>query len=553
MKTPFTYFVLFVLAFLLIACGGQAVAPQTADEDAEAPDALATPPETVDESGEPVTLTVGAPDDDYILDPEDPGRVTVGMGQVNANIFDTLTRMGPDFQIYPMLAESWEYMEESNTWRFHLRQDVTFHNGESFTAAAVVDMVKRVAQGGYAIIIKVDENSAVAVDDYTVDITPTSPNVQLPGQIAHPNFGIRAPSADPFAGEHVGTGPFMFKEYVPDDHITVVKNPGYWGEVAQVDAITFRFMPDPNTRVLALQAGEVDVIYDVPRESAVVLEEAEGVELLPSPVGAYQAISILSTGEAPHDITTDVLVRRAIGYALDRQAIIDTAFDGLATASQTLIPAGVLGDYDDRVEGFTHDPDQARSLLEEAGWTDADGDGIREKDGRPLSLEIVSGFPTATDNGQTPEVVQAQLLEVGIDSTITAIDDSIAYDNRMTEKQGSLWVEIGNQNSASPCFLPSFLYYGGDENPNNYQAAFAPSFVGFPEFDEEMDACNNASDPDEAAMHAANAMHILIDEAHTALPLLGLYRIWGVRTAVSGFDPHPIFVMIRWNNVSLSQ
>ena len=537
-----------LLGLVLVACGGNTVTPNEENNAAASNNNTSATNET---STEPVVLRVGAPDDDYILDEADAGRVTVGMSQINTGIFDTLTQMGPDFQITPMLAESWEYMADSNTWRFHLRQDVTFHNGEPFTAAAVVDMVNRVAQGGFAIIIRVDENSAVAVDEYTVDITATGLNVQMPGQLAHPNFGIRAPGADPFAGEHVGTGPFIFKEYVPDDHITVVKNPDYWGGAPEVDEITFRFMPDPNTRVLALQANEVDVIYDVPRESVPVLEGA-GKLIQASPVGAYQAVSILSTGAEPHDITSDVLVREAIGYALDRQGIIDGAFDGLATVSQTLIPAGVLGQYADRVTGFTYDPAKAMELLEQAGWVDEDGDGIREKEGRRLTLEIVAGFPTAADQGQTPEIVQAQLLAVGIETTITAIDDSIAYDNRLTEKQGSLWVEIGNQNSASPCFLPSYLYYGGDENPNNYQAAFAPSFVGFPEFDTEMDGCAAASDPDEAAMHAANAMHILVDEAHTALPLLGLYRVWGTGDNVSGFDPHPIFAMIRWEDVTVT-
>jgi peptide/nickel transport system substrate-binding protein len=399
----------------------------------------------------------------------------------------------------------------------------------------------------------VDENSATAVDELTVDIKTTQPNAQLPGQIAHPNFGIRAPGSDPFAGEHIGTGRFMLEEYVPDDHITVVKNPNYWGEAPLVDQIVFRFIPDPNTRVLALQGHEVDVIYDVPREAAVTLEGLDDVQLINAPVGAYQAVSILSTGQPPYDIGTDPLVREAIAYAIDRQAVIDTAFDGFAEPVQTLIPPAVLGDNAGAVTGYSHDPDRAMSLLEEAGWVDSDGDGIREKDGRTLTLEIVSGFPTANDNGQTPEVIQAQLAEVGIETTITAINDDIAYDERLTAQQGDLWVEIGNQNSASPCFLPFFLYYGGNAEPNNYQLAFAPTFAGTEGFDEEMEACTAAFDPAESAVHAANAMHILIDQARTALPLLGLYRIWGTGSNVSGFEAHPIFAMIQWDQVTVGE
>lgn len=558
MKKIRLFLLLVALLWLLAACGsgGQqaeetAAAPtEGAAEVAETPDMEAT--EEPAESAEPVVLVVGAPDDDYRLDAEDPGRVTVGMSQVNTNMFESLTRMDANFQIQPSLAESWEYLEADGAWRFHLREGVTFHNGDPLTAAAVVEMVQRVAQGGFAIILQVDENSATAVDDLTVDIKTIQPNAQLPGQIAHPNFGIRAPGSDPFAGEHIGTGPFMLEEYVTDDHITVVKNPNYWGEAPQVDEIIFRFIPDPNTRVLALQGHEVDIIYDVPRESAVTLEEMEGIQLVNAPVGAYQAVSILSTGAEPYDIGSDPLVREAIAYAIDRQAIIDIAFDGFAEPSQTMIPAAILADNAGAVVGYSYDPDRANQLLDEAGWVDGDGDGIREKDGRTLTLEIVSGFPTANDNGQTPEIIQAQLAEVGIETTITAINDDIAYDERLTAQQGDLWVEIGNQNSASPCFLPFFLYYGGNAEPNNYQLAFAPTFAGVEGFDSEMEGCTGTFDPAEAASHAANAMHVLIDEARTALPLLGLYRIWATGDNVSNFDAHPIFAMIQWSDVTVA-
>lgn len=544
---------LLILGLLLAACGGGAAnnAEETAAAPAESTGAVEGTGETPDEVGGTV-LRVGAPDDSYILDAEDPGRVTVGMSQVNTNIFESLTRMDANFQVQPALAGSWEYLEAEGAWRFHLREGVTFHNGEPLTAQAVVEMIQRVSQGGFAIILQVDENSATAVDELTVDIKTTVPNAQLPGQIAHPNFGIRAPGSDPFAGEHVGTGRFMLKEYVPDDHITVVKNPNYWGEPARVDEIIFRFIPDPNTRVLALQGREVDLIYDVPREAAVTLQEMADIQLISAPVGAYQAVAILATGRPPHDIGSDPLVREAIAYALNRQAIIDTAFDGFAEPVQTLIPPAVLGANAGAVTGYTYDPERAVSLLEEAGWVDSDGDGVREKGGRTLTLEIVTGFPTANDNGQTPEIIQAQLAEVGIETTITAINDEIAYDDRLTAQEGDLWVEIGNQNSASPCFLPFYLYYGGNPEPNNYQLAFAPTFVGVEGFDAAMDACIGAFDPAESAEHAANAMHILIDEARTALPLLGLYRVWATSSNVTGFEAHPIFAMIQWDQVAVA-
>jgi len=200
-----------------------------------------------------------------------------------------------------------------------------------------------------------------------------------------------------------------------------------------------------------------------------------------------------------------------------------------------------------------HDPERARSLLEEAGWQDADGDGIREKDGRTLTLELIAGFPNATHNRRTPELIQAQLREVGIELRISLVPDTLAYEDRLAEKQGDLWLEVGNQNNPSPCFLPGFLYYGKDANPNIWQSAFAPGPASWPAFDDAIDRCNTASSSTEAALHAASAMHILIDQARTVIPLVGLYRIWFASDKVQDFEPHPIFVMVRWNTVSITR
>jgi ABC-type transport system substrate-binding protein len=213
----------------------------------------------------------------------------------------------------------------------------------------------------------------------------------------------------------------------------------------------------------------------------------------------------------------------------------------------------VLGQFADEVEGYVYDPGRAVALLEKAGWRDTDGDGIREKDGRDLRLELVAGFPDELANRQTPEVIRAQLLEVGIGVSISAVPDTSTYEQRLTEKQGDLWLEIGNQNSISPCFLPGFLYYANDPNPNIWQLAFAPGPAGWPAFDDQIDSCNLALEQSQAAFHAANAMHILIDEARIVIPLVGLYNLWFTNDQVQNFRPHPITTMVRWDSVAITR
>jgi peptide/nickel transport system substrate-binding protein len=544
--------VLTALALLLAvsasACSpAPAVAPTAAPASTSAPQAATTAP-TVAPTAGAVVLRVGALPDDYRQDPKEPGRITIGMATVNTNIFDTLTRMDENYQVQPMLAESWEFMAPT-TWRFHLRKDVKFHNGQPFTSKAVVEDIKRLASGEnatFAGILQVKADSAKAVDDFTVDITTTGP-VLLPAQLVHPIFGIPAPGTD-LLKERIGTGPFKEVEYIPKDHITVAKNPDYWGPKAKVDQIVFRFFPDPNTRLLALQAGQEDLIYDVPRESASLIEGKPGLKLINGPVSAYQAVTFLINGKDPYTIGQDPKVREAVGYAIDRKNIIDTAFDGRATDSQTIIPASILGKYASEIAGFTFDPAKAAKLLDDAGWK-VGSDGVRVKNGKKLKLELVCCFPDPPSNGRTSELLQAQLKKVGIDLSIVNMPDDIAYDNRLTEQKGDLWLEIGNQNSAAPCFLPSFLYYGGGTQLNNYQLAFNPH--DFPELNKSLDDCSVTSSADQAAKDAADVMQIMVDKSKTALPILALYRIWGVTDKVQGFTPPPVFLHVRWEPVSL--
>jgi peptide/nickel transport system substrate-binding protein len=545
------------LVVLTAAACGAAAAPTVSPLESAAPvpssPANDSGSESPGASGKPVQLVVGSVADTYRNDPVDPSQLNIGMFPLNANVFDQLILVDHEFQIQPMLAESWEYLQESGAWRFHLRDNVTFHDGQPFNAPAVVEMVQRYwSQGAGGNRLRIDQNSAEAVDNYTLDLTPVTPNLRLTEELSHSSYGVRAPGSDPTNGEHVGTGPFRFAEYVRDNYLAVEKNQGYWGKAAEVDRIEFRFMPDPNTRILALQSGDVDVIIDVPPEATSLLEDMKEIQVLQTDVSASQYLMMLLTGDPPHDLTQDILVREAVGYAIDRQQIVDNSFDGYAVPSQLFGPPGVLGGYADRIVGYQYDPVRARSLLDQAGWRDGDGNGIREKSGRKLTLEFINGFPAGPENGQTAEVIQSQLQEVGIDLVISNMPDNATYSTRLDNKEGDLFIEIGNQNSPSPCFLAS-LFYSRYENPGSYARGFAPGPLGWPEYDDEIDGCNSVTTTAEAAMHRANAIHILVDESRSLIPLVGITRIYGARSGVAGFDPHPVRPHVRWNSVSVSK
>ncbi len=487
-------------------------------------------------------ITVASAADGYRNDDK---RTTIGMYPLNANVFDTLVTLSPDYQVMPGLATKWEF-REPNTYRFTLRPGVKFHDGSAFTAKDVVWSIQRIAkQGGGT--VGVDAKSAVAVDDLTVDITPKRPNLRALQQLVHPTWSIAKAESD--AAKPMGTGPFRFMEYVKDQRIVVAANDDYWGGKPTLRKVTFRFIPDANTRVLALQAGEVR-ISDIPKESAKTITGDFSVSR--SKVGAYEAIYVNIRGKQGYDIGADKAIRQAIAYAIDKKIVVDSVWQGNAEISQTMIPAGILGGEASRITGTNRDVPKAQKILEDAGWK-AGADGIREKNGRKLSLSMVVGFPNADVHKPMPEFAQSQFKEVGIDIKIVVTPDIATYEKRLANGEGDLWVEAGSQNDANPCFLPDLLFSSpdpaGDQESNMYGNAFAIGAA----FDAAIKRCREATATPDVQKAAADAMKLLIDDQFVVVPLAGTFRIAGISNRVLDFVLHPAGVHQRWDGVKLSK
>lgn len=468
----------------------------------------------------------------------------VGIYPVNANIYETLVRLSPTYQIEPLLAKTWEFVAP-NTWRFHLRTGVPFHNGTMLSAKDVVWTMRRIARtpGG---TMGLGPHSARAVDDSTVEITPVRPNRRLVEQLTHPNWSILAVGTEP-GKKTVGTGPYHLAEYVKGDHITVERFARYWGAAPKLDRITFRFFPDPNVRLIALRSGDVDVAADLPRESAAAAKNFPGVNVTRSPVGGYEAIYVNIHGAAPFDLGSDAAIRRAIANAIDKKAITRDVWRGNAEPATTLMPAAMLGDNAHTVSSWDFDPPRATRTLDSAGWISG-SDGFRHKGGRRLALSLIVGFPNPEIHRPMPEVLQAQLRRVGIDLKIEEVADNAAYQARIRKGDGDLWAEAGGQNDGNPCFLPDLLFYGGDSESSAYSRLFAPG----PRFDRVIDGCRAAIEPEEVRRFAAEAMRILANEAPVVIPLAGTYRIWGLREGVNGFVAHPSSLSQSWSQVQLN-
>jgi peptide/nickel transport system substrate-binding protein len=537
MRTIRRVTVVLLMALVAAACGGS---DNDSDTGAGQTSQTTVAAAQIDPSKE---LKVGFTVDQYLVEGPD---ANLGAYPLNTNVAETLIYMNEKYELEPRLAERWEF-RPPNTWRFFIRKGVKFHDGQPLNAEAVKGMFVRLSKRAGGSTVKAGPDSAVVVDDYTIDFTPTEPNLRVPEQIVHPQNAVLAPGTD-FTKNPVGTGPYKFVSYRQKENIVVERNNDYWGPKAQAAKITIRFYPDSNARTLALQAGDIDIAYNVPRDDVGTLK-SKGFTIANSTAGAYRAMYANIHGSAPYDILQDINVRKAVEMGIDRSKYVSGVLNGLATTDQTWVPPAVLGSSASLVKGYTYDLNAAKTLLDYAGWK-VGSSGIREKAGRPLKLTLVSGFPSAEILRPSPTYVQAELKNLGIDVSIDERPDAASFQDLITKKQGDLFMEEGNQNDANVGFLPVLLLYTGPgSSGGTYQGIEAPGAT----FDGILAPA--LTEPDHAKLQAivAKAMDEAITNQAVIVPLAGVFRTYGLKSTVQGFIPHPSFLNVNWIPVGLSK
>lgn len=481
-------------------------------------------------------LTIGVPKDEYVASGL---KSYVGMYPLNANIYEPLVRLDPDYSISPQLATAWKQVG-ANTVRFHLRPGVTFHDGSAFGATDVKYTFDRIASGGGG-LVGLGPSSTVVVDNLTVDVTPMAPNLRLVEQVVHPEYSILKAGTVPGV-KGPGTGPFRWVSYVPQSKVVVKANPTYWGDKAKASGLTFEFIPDATSRGLALAAGQLDVAAQLARPSVASLKTRQGVDIVSAPVGAYSAMYVNIHGKAPYTIGADPAVRLALQTGIDRHALIQSVFNGLADPGHTLLPAPLLGSSASLIKGFSYDPARAKASLDSAGWKVGSG-GIRSRNGKSLRLVLINGFPDAAANAGVPEFVQASLHGIGIDVTIKSEPDSNSYSAVLGKGAGDLFLETGSQNDANPAFLPEVLFYG--KPPSQYSKLFDPG----PSFDAAISAALAATSTAAVDRDVAQAIHQVEDVAMVFIELAGIFLIFGLRSDIHGLVPNPSDVNQSWASV----
>ena len=338
----------------------------------------------------------------------DPHRTYNGWACIRYGIGETLVRYTDDMELEPWLAESWEN-DGGLVWQVKLREGVVYSSGRRMDADSVKQCLEHLlehhdrAPGDTGI-------TDIAADGMQLTITTAEPNPALMNYLGDPYGCIIDVDASDFeAGIVAGTGPYIVKELKVDDHLTLVKNTDYWNGQPKLDELTVRSIPNGDTLAAALLSGDIDAAYGMAYEAYPSFDNA-GYRFS----GIQTSRAFFCSMNMTSDIMKDPAVRRAVAMGIDKGSFTKSLLDGHGEPGQGAFPKGFATFGGENVTARDYDPQGAKALLDEAGWVDRDGDGIREKDGRRLTVRWLT-YPSRQELPLLAEAAQASLREIGIE------------------------------------------------------------------------------------------------------------------------------------------
>jgi len=428
----------------------------------------------------------------------DPGFLREAATIVD-NIFDTLVMRDKDMKLVPGLATSWTAIDDT-TWEFKLREGVKFHNGEAFDAEAVKFTLDRVldpaAKSPTVSYIRTIASVDV-VDPSTVRIKTNGPDPLLPTRMSRypayivPPKYVKEVGNDKFATHPVGTGPYKFVEFIPDQHVILEANKDYWRGAPSIDKVTWRSIPDGTARVTALLTGEVDIIEKVPVDLLPLIKESPDADLVQVKNGGLTIYLGLTMKEKPLD---SVKVRQALNIAIDRKSIVDNILQGMAAPRGTQVGPADFGYKDVPVPAY--DPAKAKALLAEAGYPNG------------FSIKMQSSHIYIKDS-EVAQAIAQQYGDIGVKIDQEVLDWSV-YAQQVPRK--------------GPIFM---LGWGSTQTLDADAAVYAIMKTGepystasIPEMDKLLDESRAIVDP--AKREAVLAQ--IQDLAAKDVPLIPLYQ-----------------------------
>ncbi|SEL71136.1 ABC transporter substrate-binding protein [Paenibacillus sp. OK003] len=509
------------------ASGGEQAAGQA--EGGNLTYALATSPDTLDPHRSGLAVTVRA----------------------IRTIYDNLVVQLPDGSIKPWLAKEWSVSEDGKSYTFKLREDVKFHDGTPFNAEAVKFNLDRVidptTKAANSLALIRPYSSSEVIDEYTIKVNLEQPSQAFLGNLSQALLGIVSPTAakkygDQLGKNPVGTGPYTFVKWDENADIVVAKNKDYnWAPATvenegapHIDTITFKIVPEEATRIGSVQSKQVLAAETVPPQNIAALKNDPNQQLLQANTVGLPYTLFFNLRKAPWD---DVKVRQAVQSAVDVESIVKTLYLGNYERAWSALSPGILG-YDDSLEGSINpDINKANQLLDEQGWVKG-ADGIREKDGKKLTLHYVDGSPNREKRNDIAAIIQQQLKQVGIAVEVEITKDvaTVIYQNWDYDLYGN------SQVNSDPNALYAFYHTSAEgERPTL-------SGLSDPKIDKLLEQGAVETDPDKRVDIYNQIQQYLIEQA-VILPIYVFPYTVAASKSVQGikFDSlgYPLFNDVR--------
>jgi peptide/nickel transport system substrate-binding protein len=428
-------------------------------------------------------------------------------------IHDRLWYFDGEGKVAGQLAESWEVSDDQTTLTVKVREGVKFHDGTDFNAAAVKFHFDRILDEANASPVLPYVGSLYEVnvlDDYTVEFKFEEPYAAFFLNMSYSYGGINSPTAveewgDEYGRHPVGAGPFMFEDWLPGSQITLIRNPDY--KQFRTDAVNqgpplaekiiLYVISEDSVAQAALETGEI-IVSGLSSDAVARFVSDSAFNVVVDKNATNLTFLEFNHQKPPFD---NVEFRKALGYAIDNEAIVQAARDGYADAAYSLLAQGIPGHDAEVAEqyGMKHDPEKALQMLADLGWVDSDGDGILDKDGQPAKFVIRSyaGFNHIT---RSLEVIQENFRDIGIEVELETSDWGAFYD--------SLWEEDWDMDLmrwtwGDPVVLSNLFRSPGhtEKLPED------------PELDETLDRCDVTMDPELRAECVSEAQKLLLEKA----------------------------------------
>ncbi len=413
----------------LTACGGGSAA-STETTAAQTSDTTAAAAGETSAAEIPTTVVIGVSGDLATLDPMD--QMSTSTGDFFKSVGTQLYKRDENFELVGDAATGYEQIDDL-TWRFTLRDDINFINGDHMTADDVKFSLERVAKDESLVanhyfncIDHVD-----VVDEYTVDVVTTSPRPDMLSLVAMgsstilPKNWFEENGIDAYIQAPVTSGQYQLKEWIPDDHYTLIPNPDYYGEPATWEEVTYRIIPESSTRVAELMTGGVDIITNVPVnewERVSGNTEGDGTSLV---YGETSSILLMILKLTEGRVCSDPAVREAIELAIDKEAICEQLLQGAGTPTRTRIASSVPG-HDESLfgpeNGNLYDPEKAKQILADAGYQEGE-----------LTLELTGSNNRYLMDNEIAQMIAAYIEAIGIHVNLEIVDSNV-LSNMFSEK-----------------------------------------------------------------------------------------------------------------------